>query len=69
MGEGGSNECHNTQETFDLDLDFHSSALVQLLNYQRKNLEDYLSTFLSNVFAASSAAFSWQREASHFVRC
>lgn len=31
MGEGGSNECHNTQETFDLDLDFHSSALVQLL--------------------------------------
>lgn len=31
MGEGSSNECHNTQETFDIDLDFHSSARGQLL--------------------------------------
>lgn len=88
MGEGSSNECHNTQETFDLD----SSALGQLLYevviclYARfpkssefilrrahgrcfgsRKEKDYLSTFLSN--AASLAAFSWQREASHFVRC
>lgn len=39
---------------------FWDGLMEGVLEAERKNLKDYLSTFLSNVFAASLAAFSWQ---------